>query len=340
MEYVRAVAREMSLRKQYIKGSHIHTVYLGGGTPSLLPAGALRELFDAIEQNFILDKESEVTIEANPDDVTKEWLRGLSETPVNRISMGAQTFNDNLLSFLGRRHNASQTVEAVRLCREAGFKNISLDLIYGLPRQTMEDWQKDVESALALGITHLSAYVLSYEKGTRLDAMLKEGLVEEVDEELSIRMYEHLMSATAAAGFLHYEISNFALPDYHSRHNSIYWKGLPYLGLGAGAHSYDGFRCRRANLPDIKAYIAAKGDAPHETEELNDDELYNEFIMTRLRTSSGIPLDELSPADRQYCLSLASSHLKHQLLHIEDNHLRLSKESIFTSNDIISDLMK
>ena len=340
LEYVRAVAREMSLRKQNLKDSRIHTVYLGGGTPSMLPAVALRELFDAIDRNFLLEMEAEVTIEANPDDVTKEWLRGVSETPVNRISMGAQTFNDNLLSFLGRRHNASQTAEAVRLCRGTGFQNISIDLIYGLPGQTMDDWKNDVEKALALGITHLSAYALSYEEGTRLDAMLKDGLVEEVDEELSRRMYDHLMSATAAAGFLHYEISNFALPGYHSRHNSIYWQGMPYLGLGAGAHSYDGIRCRRANLPDIKAYIAAKGDAPHETEELNDDELYNEFILTRLRTSSGIPLEELSPTDRQYCLSLASPHLKHQLLHIEDNHLRLSKEGIFTSNDIISDLMK
>ena len=339
-EYVRAVAREMSLRRDYVKDAQIETVYLGGGTPSLLPANALKELFAAIGRHFSLDEEPEVTIEANPDDVCEQWLQSLSDLPVNRISMGGQTFNDKLLAFLGRRHDASQTAEAVEACRDAGFGNISLDLIYGLPGQTMDDWQRDVEKALSLGITHLSAYALSYEKGTRLDAMLKKGLVEEADEELSRKMYDHLMFATAEAGFQHYEISNFALPGYHSRHNSSYWQGVPYLGLGAGAHSYDGRRCRRANLPDIKAYIAATRDVPHETEELSDEELYNEFILTRLRTSSGIPLSLLSSADRQYCLSMASPHLEHQLLCINDNHLCLTKEGIFTSNDIISDLMK
>ncbi len=338
--YVRAVAREMSLRRDYIKDAQIETVYLGGGTPSLLPANSLKELFDAIGRHFSLDEEPEVTIEANPDDVCEQWLQSLKDLPVNRISMGGQTFNDKLLASLGRRHDANQTVEAVEACRKAGFGNISLDLIYGLPGQTMDDWQRDVEKALSLGIKHLSAYALSYEKGTRLDAMLKKGLVEEADEELSRKMYDHLMSATAEAGFQHYEISNFALPSYHSRHNSSYWQGVPYLGLGAGAHSYDGRRCRRANLPDIKAYIAATGDVPHETEELSDEELYNEFILTRLRTSSGIPLLRLSSADRQYCLSMASPHLEHQLLCMKDHHLCLTKEGIFTSNDIISDLMK
>jgi oxygen-independent coproporphyrinogen-3 oxidase len=254
--------------------------------------------------------------------------------------MGAQTFNDELLRFIGRRHNSQQVVDAVKACKEAGFENISLDLIYGLPGQTFKDWQKDVEQALSLDIKHLSAYALSFEEGTRLDTMLKQGLIEEADEELSRKMYDYLMTETSKAGFLHYEISNFALPGYHSQHNSCYWQGTPYLGLGAGAHSYDGERSRRANLPDIKAYIAATEDVPHETELLSDETLYNEFIMTRLRTSSGIPLDELSEEDRNYCLALAEPHLKHRLLHLQDEHLRLSKEGIFTSNDIICDLMK
>ena len=170
--------------------------------------------------------------------------------------------------------------------------------------------------------------------------MRRKGLVREADEELSRAMYDFLLSETKRAGFLHYEISNFALPGYHSRHNSSYWEGVPYLGLGAGAHSYDGQRCRRANLPDIKAYIASAGDVPHETEVLSDDELYNEFIMTRLRTAKGIPLDELTPEAREYCLSMAAPHLSHQLLTQSEGHLRLTKEGIFTSNDIISDLMK
>lgn len=339
-QYVQALEHEMCLRRHYIECSRVHTLYIGGGTPSLLPVDLLKRLFAAIECHFTLAPDAEVTIEANPDDVTPEWLGGLADTPVNRISMGAQTFNDNLLRFLGRRHNAQQIAGAVQACKEAGINNISLDLIYGLPGQTMDDWQKDVESAIRLGITHLSAYALSYEEGTRLDSMLRKGLVQETDEEISRQMYNYLMSATKKAGFLHYEISNFALPGFHSRHNSSYWQGKPYLGLGAGAHSYDGCHSRRANLPDIKGYIAATDDVPHETEELSPIELYNEFIMTRLRTSDGIPLEGLSPEDRQYCLSMAAPHLEQHLLNIKNEHLCLTKEGIFTSNYIISDLMK
>ena len=337
--YVQALEKELRNR-QYIKGTRVHTIYIGGGTPSLLPSKLLKELFYTIGRHFTIEQDAEITIEANPDDVTSEWLKGVAETPVNRISMGAQTFNDKLLGLIGRRHDGRQTVDAVSACREAGLRNISLDLIYGLPEQTMDDWRSDVETALGLNITHLSAYSLTFEEGTRLEAMRRKGLVREADEELSRAMYDFLLSETKRAGFLHYEISNFALPGYHSRHNSSYWEGVPYLGLGAGAHSYDGQRCRRANLPDIKAYIASAGDVPHETEVLSDDELYNEFIMTRLRTAKGIPLDELTPEAREYCLSMAAPHLSHQLLTQSEGHLRLTKEGIFTSNDIISDLMK
>ena len=338
--YAHALEHEMCLRKHYIKCTRVHSLYIGGGTPSLLPAKVLMDIFAAISRHFTLAPDAEVTIEANPDDVTPDWLRGLSGTPVNRISMGAQTFNDSLLSFLGRRHNAQQIADAVQASKEAGITNISLDLIYGLPGQTMDDWRRDVESALSLGITHLSAYALSYEEVTRLDVMLRKGLIQEADEELYRQMYEQLLTATKEAGFLHYEISNFALPGFHSRHNSSYWKGVPYLGLGAGAHSYDGHRERRANLPDIKGYIAATGDVPHETEELSTEELYNEFIMTRLRTSDGIPISELSPEDRRYCLSMAAPHLAHRLLCLQNEHLSLTQEGIFTSNDIISDLLR
>ena len=361
--YVKALEKEMLLRRHYIKGTRVHTIYLGGGTPSLLPPHLLHGLFNEINRLFTIEANAEVTIEANPDDVTPEWLRNLSRTPINRISMGAQTFNDKLLSFLGRRHNSQQTVDAVKACKEAGLTNISLDLIYGLPGQSFDDWKHDVKLALSLGIKHLSAYSLSYEEGTRLDTMLKQGLVREADEELSRQMYDYLMSETNKAGFVHYEISNFALPGYHSRHNSCYWQSSPYLGLGAGAHSYDGERTRRANLQDIKAYIesvegqGSRGegqgsrvegqgsrvegqDVPHETEVLSDTDIYNEFIMTRLRTSEGIPLNELPQDKRQYCLSMAGPYLERNLLQITEEHLRLTKEGIFISNGIICELMK
>lgn len=342
VSYAKALEREMSLRTRYnINSTRVHSIYIGGGTPSLLPTAILKELFAGIGRHFTIEADAEVTIEANPDDVTSEWLTCLADTPVNRISMGAQTFNDDILRLLRRRHNAQQTTDAVRACKEAGITNISLDLIYGLPHQTFEDWQHDVELALSLNIKHLSAYALSVEQGTPLDSSpYKEELEGVRYEELSRKMYSHLLTETDKAGFVHYEISNFALPGFHSRHNSGYWQATPYLGLGAGAHSYDGRRSRRANLPDIMAYIASTGDVPHETEELSDEALYNEFIMTRLRTAHGIPLKQLSEEDRNYCLSMAKPHIERRLLHIKDAHLCLTKEGIFTSNDIISDLMK
>lgn len=339
-DYMRALLRELHARRQYIEGTRVHTIYIGGGTPSLIPTALLSDLFDAIAQHFTLAPDAEITVEANPDDVTPQWLEEMAGTPVNRISMGAQTFDNSLLHFLGRRHNARQIADAVRNSHAAGFRNISIDLIYGLPGQTFHGWQHDVESALSLDIRHLSAYALSYENGTKLDMMLRCGQVEETDEELSFRMYRHLCNETERAGFLRYEISNFALPGFHSRHNSSYWQGIPYLGLGAGAHSYDGLATRRANCPDLKAYIAADGDVPHEEEQLTPDERYDEFIMTRLRTSDGIPLDELAEADRTYCLAMAEAHLKTGKLQMQHHKLRLTETGIFTSNDIISDLMK
>lgn len=339
--YVDALIREMSLREHYIYITRAQTVYLGGGTPSLLPPPLLGKLFDAILRLFPLDDDAEVTIEANPDDVTPQWLSAIkAATPVNRISMGAQTFDDKLLALIGRRHNALQTIQAAEACQKAGLTNISLDLIYGLPSQTLAQWQHDVEQAISLGIKHLSAYALSFEEGTRLTSMLEKGQIHEADEELSLAMYRHLIDKTRQAGFRHYEISNFALPGHHSRHNSSYWQGTPYLGIGAGAHSYDGRRSRRANLPDIKAYIAAKGDVPHQTELLDDNTLYNEFVMTRLRTAEGIPLELLSEGNRNYCLANAQSHISHGRLRIQQSHLKLTSEGIFTSNNIISDLMK
>lgn len=347
--YVDALEREMHQRRRSEsfadqhkdKCTRVHTIYIGGGTPSLLPAALLHRLFEAVNRNFTIDEGAEVTIEANPDDVTMEWVRGLEGTPVNRVSMGAQTFNDKLLGLIGRRHDSRQTIEAVGNLKAAGIGNISIDLIYGLPGQTFEGWRSDVEMALSLGVKHLSAYALSVEPGTPLDSSpLKKELEGERYEELTLRMYDHLMSETGKAGFLHYEISNFALPGFHSRHNSSYWQSVPYLGLGAGAHSYDGKRTRRANLPDLRAYIGATDDVPHETERLSDDDLYNEFVMTRLRTSLGIPLGELSEVNRRYCLSMAEPHLRRNLLHVRDERLCLTKEGIFTSNDIISDLMK
>ena len=260
--YVSALIQEIRQRKDELSLARVHSIYIGGGTPSQLPPEMLAAILQEVFALYSVDSDAEVTIEANPDDVTAEWLSVMRDTPANRLSMGVQTFDDALLTLLRRRHTSEQAVRAVERAQAYGFDNVSIDLIYGLPGETMEQWQSDVQKGLSLGIQHLSAYALSYEEGTPLARMLERGEVRETDEELSLRMYEHLMDATREAGFLHYEISNFSLPGKFSRHNSSYWQGVPYLGVGPGAHSYDGVRTRRWNLSDLKAYVTAGEGLP------------------------------------------------------------------------------
>lgn len=337
--YVKALSREMERRRAETDLSRVPSLYIGGGTPSQLPPSLMEEVFLAILFNFTLLPEAEVTIEANPDDVTPEWVAMLRHTPVNRISMGVQTFSDPLLHFLNRRHTSQQALAAVRRCQDAGYTNISLDLIYGLPGQTLNDWKQDVCRLLSLDVPHLSAYALSYEEGTILYKMLSEGRISEASEESSWQMYEYLMDKTAAAGMEHYEISNFAKPGMHSRHNSSYWTGAPYLGLGPGAHSYDGDNVRRANDASLKDYVEAAEDVPHQVEILTTEERYDELVMTRLRTSNGLSLDLLLPEQQTYCLQMAQPHIESGNLLLEDAVLRLSRKGIFVSNTVISDLM-
>lgn len=339
--YVDALLAELRMRRDELPLARVHSIYIGGGTPSQLPARALAAILSEVCRLFPVDSDAEVTVEANPDDVTPEWLAALSHTPVNRLSMGVQSFDDALLRLIRRRHTAQQAVCAVEQAARHGISNVSIDLIYGLPTQTMEQWQADVRQALALDVQHLSAYSLSYEEGTPLWRMLEQGRIEEADEELSLCMYEHLIDATRAAGFTHYEISNFCRPGRHSQHNSAYWHGVPYLGFGPGAHSYDGMRTRRWNLSDLKGYVQAAGSMPpHQSEVLTDDELYDETVMTRLRTSEGLSLDLLTAAYRAYCMAQAESHLRAGRLEQAGSTIRLTRQGIFTSNDIISDLMR
>ena len=339
--YVDALLAELRMRRDELPLARVHSIYIGGGTPSQLPARALSGILNEVCRLFPVDSDAEVTVEANPDDVTPEWLAALSHTPVNRLSMGVQSFDDALLRLIRRRHTAQQAVCAVEQAARHGISNVSIDLIYGLPTQTMEQWQADVRQALALDVQHLSAYSLSYEEGTPLWRMLEQGRIEEADEELSLCMYEHLIDATRAAGFTHYEISNFCRSGRHSQHNSAYWHGVPYLGFGPGAHSYDGMRTRRWNLSDLKGYVQAAGSMPpHQSEVLTDDELYDETVMTRLRTSEGLSLDLLTAAYRAYCMAQAEPHLRAGRLEQAGSTIRLTRQGIFTSNDIISDLMR
>ena len=263
-KYVDVVCKEMTMREV---SSPIETIYFGGGTPSQLTPEQLRQLFLYINKVYA-PHVTEVTIEMNPDDVTPEYAETLSQLGVNRVSMGAQTFNDERLRFLRRRHSSSQVYDAVRILREAGICNISIDLMYGFPDETLDDFRRDIDAALALDVEHISAYCLMIEEGTALHRMG----VEAADEETERAMYEMLIDCLTAAGYEHYEISNFARPGYRSQHNSSYWNDTPYIGLGAAAHSYDG-HCRSWNIADIRAYIAAieRGELPSECEELDTD---------------------------------------------------------------------
>lgn len=336
--YVDALCSELSLRAQYINNVRVRTIYIGGGTPSQLTAPQLHQLFEHLQP--FSSQASEITMECNPDDVSSEFAAVLSHLPVNRVSMGAQSFNDARLQFIRRRHTSSQIVDAVRRLRDAGIGNISIDLMYGFPGESLADWQRDIDAALALNVEHLSAYALMYEEGTPLYRLMESGQVSEVDEELSRQMYYELIDRLTAAGYEHYEISNFARPGFRSQHNSNYWNSTPYLGLGAAAHSYDG-ESRGWNVADLQTYIETieRGHLPFEQEQLDANTHYNEIVMTALRTCEGLDLSLLTPQQREYCLHMAGKYVADGLLINEAGHLRLSRRGLFVSDMVMSDLM-
>lgn len=285
--YVDAVLAEWQARS----GDRIpDTLYLGGGTPSILPIPLLEKLIDGLGIHTPL---REATIEANPDDVTDDWARFItSQTPLRRVSLGVQSLIDSELSAVGRRHTAAKAIEAVGTLRRHGITDISCDLIYGLPGQTIGSWRESLTAMTTLRPEHLSAYLLSYEPGTRLYAMLSIGKIREADEDTVRAMYDVLCDAAAQAGYEHYEISNFALPGHRAVHNSGYWDLSDYIGLGPGAHSYeDGVRS--CNPPDLKAYISAGGLGGPVAEPETDDNRFNDLLIIRLRTASGVGLQEI-----------------------------------------------
>ena len=339
-KYVDTLCREIVMRRQ--EDNLITTIYLGGGTPSQLSVSQLRQILNtAYKYNKVADN-PEITIECNPDDVTEAFVEGLRTLPVNRISMGAQTFDDARLKLLHRRHTASQVVSAVERLRKSGYTNISIDLMYGLPGETLNDWEADITQALALNVEHLSAYCLMIEEYTPLHQMLQEGKITETDEELERQMYETLIDRLKAAGYEHYEISNFAKPGYRSRHNSSYWDSTPYIGIGAAAHSYD-IRTRSWNISDLHQYINGieRGERLFEEEHLDEETRYNDTITVALRTCEGLNLSTLSEKHRKYCLQNAQRFLEDGLLNLDSasQSLRLTRRGLFVSDMIMSELM-
>ena len=341
--YTKALLHEMELRRS-VEASLSHyntdTVYLGGGTPSVLDLSDMELIFHKINAVFPGNMR-EVTVEMNPDDVTPQYVSALKSFGVNRISMGVQSFNDNRLRFLRRRHSASQAIKAYNIIRQAGIGNISIDLMFGFPKENIGDWQNDIKTALSLDPNHISAYCLMYEEGTPLHKMLEAGKVKQIDEETYVAMYTELIDQLTSHGYEHYEISNFAKHGYRSIHNSSYWHDVPYLGFGASAHSYNGKR-RLWNIANLQEYIMSveQGVLPAEYEDIDADTHYNDLVTTALRTCEGIDLSMLPNEYREYALKSASYSLSNNNIELCDNHLRLTRKGLFVSDLIMSDLIK
>lgn len=347
--YVDSLCREIALRKEYLSSystdskaanTIIRTIYIGGGTPSQLSRYSLEKLFHAID-TYLECSPEEVTMEVNPDDVTNDLAETISALHINRVSMGAQTFDDNRLKFLNRRHKSFQVERAIDILHEHGVGNISIDLMFGFPGQTCDSWKEDVRRAISLDIQHISAYSLMYEEGTRLYRMLKENMIKEIDEEVSLNMYNELINILCDAGYEHYEISNFAKKGYRAQHNSSYWHDIPYLGIGAAAHSYN-IKSRQWNVSDINKYIESisHDTVPFTFESIDVDTHYNDIVTTELRTSEGIDLSRLDDKYVQYIVKQAARHVADKTVDINDGHLKLTREGLYISDMIMSDLMK
>lgn len=344
--YVGALCREYEMRRYEIlpQGASWDTIYIGGGTPSMLSTEHLRQLFATVADD-IDPSTKEITIECNPDDITLEYSRALSQLPINRVSMGAQTFDDSRLKFLHRRHNSAQITQAVENLKRAGFSNISIDLMYGFPDETVDDFKRDIDKALLLDVPHISAYCLMYEEGTPLYRMLEQNKITETPEETERKMYETLIDTLRHSGYEHYEISNFARNGYRSQHNSSYWNLTPYLGIGAAAHSFDGRATRSSNPPHLIIYREAleREELPAVREHLSPTESLNDYTMLRLRTAEGIDLDEMETRFghemRTKAEHTARQFLSSGLLTHDGNRLHLTRQGVFVSNMIMAEFM-
>lgn len=339
--FVDAAINEYELRR-HAYGSVFETIYFGGGTPSLLPD---RE-FSRLAGRFLHDSSpAEFTLEVNPDDVTPDRVGLWAGAGVNRFSIGVQAFDDTILRAMGRRHSAAQAVEAFNVLREA-VGNVSLDLIFGWPGQSLDSWNDTLLRTLELRPAHISCYSLMYEPGTPLTRLRDGGKIEEADDETADRMFHLLVKSLLNAGYVHYEISNFALPGFESRHNSAYWSGVPYLGIGPAAHSYDGVRVRHANPPDIAAwarhYSSGAKTVFGESELLSDGELIEEYLLTRLRTAKGVDLDDFGcrfgSSSRSKLINAAVPLAARSLVALSAGGLRLTEKGIMLSDNIILSL--
>lgn len=341
---VEALTREAALRSGYLYNETVDTVYLGGGTPSLLSVAQAERILAAVWKNFSIGNDPEITVEVNPDDIKPGYISSLASLGVNRISVGVQSWDDDRLKYLGRRHSARQSAEALEKIFSEGINNVSADLIYGIPGMTTADLRQDIEKTLTFPVTHISAYHLTIEEGTPLHRLREKGKLTETDEETSNSMFMLLISLLRERGFIHYEISNFALEGFISRHNSAYWKQVPYIGLGPSAHSFDR-RSRQWNISDVREYIRSvnEGKVSSEREELDRLTLFNEYIMTALRTSWGIDLTHVENSyDKElhdYLVNMSGKYIRYGLMKRERDTLVLTDQGRMISDNIIAELL-
>ena len=305
---VAALCMEIERRVDYLPDEPIETIYFGGGTPSILNDEELAEIFATLQKHFTISPEAEITLEANPDDLSEVRLKTLKDSPVNRLSIGVQSFFQEDLVYMNRAHDAQEAERSIQLAQDFSFQNLSIDLIYGAPTTTDEHWAANVDKLIRWKIPHLSCYALTVEPGTALDHFIKKGTALPVDEAKAARQFTYLMNTLEAAGYEHYEISNFCLPGQHARHNTNYWRGVPYLGIGPSAHSFDG-PSRQWNVANNAKYLKgiANQTIVFEKEILSPADQHNEYIMTALRTKWGV---DLSFLEERWGLPIAEEFAK------------------------------
>lgn len=343
-EMAQAIGTEAALRKQYIN-EPVATIYFGGGTPSMLSVSSLQMLLSKLRDHYTIQPDAEITLEANPDDINIERLRSWKTLGINRLSIGIQSFYDADLGWMNRAHNAQQALQCIKLAQRVGFYNITIDLIYGTPTLTNEQWQHNVEQAIALNIPHLSCYALTVEPNTALHGMIAKHKMENVDEEKQSQHFELLCRWMKDAGYDHYEISNFARPGFESRHNSSYWQGKPYIGLGPSAHSFNG-ESRQWNVANNALYMQSiyRSTVPFEIEYLTPVQQLNEYIMTALRTRQGISLNHISSSwselDTMAILKEAKRHIMQGNVVYVNNHLALTKTGKLLADGIAAGLFR
>lgn len=339
---IAALVKEIELRKGELGNTIIETIYFGGGTPSVLSTEEIETLIDAVYKNFVVVENPEITLEANPDDLSEEKIMELSKSPINRLSIGIQSFFEKDLKLMNRAHNSDEAKKCLMLATRY-FANISVDLIYGVPDCTNQEWQENIQTALSFGVPHISSYALTVEPKTPLASFIKKGIIKNVDDEKAQEQFHILIDALEKANFVHYETSNFGKEGFFSQNNSSYWLGKSYLGIGPSAHSFDGTQ-RSWNVRNNSKYInaIAENRLPIERETLSITDTYNEYVMTGLRTIWGVSFNkiknEFGEKYIKYLEKQSKKHIEQELVYIENGILKTTKKGKFLSDGIASDL--